>query len=91
MYIGMHLLFLIALAVYLWRVLRKPFTRLSPWLALCLVCLYQYEIYREILRFWEYTPVISPYRELHLNIVYFLTGAFWREVIFYAEKVLKCD
>lgn len=89
MYIGMHILFCSGVAWYLYRVIKKPFTSISPYLAVVIILLYEYEIYREILRLCGLYPVMSQWRDCYLNIVYLATGLLLREVVFYAEKVLE--
>jgi hypothetical protein len=53
--------------------------------AFLLVYLFEYELYRELMRWCGFCVPVGPYRLMYLRFLYCMTGMFYREVMLYAE------
>lgn len=54
--------------------------------AFLLVYLFEYEVFREMMRWCGFCVPVGPYRLMYLRFLYCMTGMFYREVILYAEQ-----
>lgn len=86
-FILLHSGVLLLIAVFIWRFHALRLHHAAFHILGCFAVLYafEYELFRELMRWYGFEPAVTASRMLYLRAVYLLIGVFVREVILYVE------